>query len=315
MQNRLDKNTVIFIDAIRGLAALGVLITHCFDFGIRGVFGEELETAPDRWRWAAASIGHGGFFVWAFFVISGLCIQQSIARSLARDKFHLRDYIAARVTRIYPLFILGLGLAIAVWWFTDPPAHQTAGNPLPPLIASLASLQIFTGTFPNYMPSWSISNEMIYYIVWPCALLLLRKHVGRTIKWLSIASALACVSIATLWLCSDRFLSSAAVNGMWILVVLFPLWLAGAFLAHRWREISGRINRGLWLSSIPLCLVAAFALAWAKHSTTSIPLNNFLGILSIPGLVILVGGAHHAGLASKPRWHGLTRWLGQFSYP
>ncbi len=71
MRSRLDEDTETFIDALRGLAALGVLVTHAVDIGIAGVYGNDLLATPLPWRWARASIGHGGFMVWCFLFYPG----------------------------------------------------------------------------------------------------------------------------------------------------------------------------------------------------------------------------------------------------
>ena len=39
ISTRLDQDTEAFIDAFRGLAALGVLVTHSCDLGIRTALG------------------------------------------------------------------------------------------------------------------------------------------------------------------------------------------------------------------------------------------------------------------------------------
>jgi peptidoglycan/LPS O-acetylase OafA/YrhL len=315
MPARLDKDTEAFIDAIRGLAAIAVLVSHCFDFGIRAAFGHDINSAPESWQILLATVGNGSFFVWLFFVISGLCIHRSIARSMRHGSFRLRDYLAARVTRIYPLFLLGLLLAAGVWYVIGPPEGESATWPWVPLFSSLFSLQIFTGTFPNYVPSWSLSNEMIYYVAWPCALLVLRRRAGLAIVVSLSACIATCGIIAMLWLILHRLGTSTFVNGLWSASVLFPLWLCGALLAHKWEEFSQRVSKRLWLTSFALCLFAELVLARVKYIDGSPALVKFTGLVSIPGIMILVAGARHARLGSFSRARGLFRWLGQFSYP
>lgn len=315
MPARIDKDTEVFIDAARGLAALGVLITHCFDFGIRGAFGGDMADAPEIWRWAVSVIGHGSFFVWVFFILSGLCIHRSISNSMERGTFTITGYLVARVTRIYPLFMTGLTLAIAVWWFSETPASEVVEKPWPQLIASLASLQIFTGTFPNYMPSWSISNEMVYYAAWPFALLLLRRHVLRTLTVSALSSLAVCALIAFSWFGLGRFENSAAVQGLWSVAILYPVWLCGAYLSLRWKPLSQRVTLPLWLLGFALCIPAELALAYVKYIDGPETLVHLTGLAAIPGIAIVVAGARHAGLGSRKHLHSIARWLGQLSYP
>lgn len=315
MTAHLDKDSDAFIDAARGLAALAVLITHSLDFGIRGVYGHDLVDAPEIWRWLAASVGHGSFLVWCFFVVSGLCIHLSIMRGSQMGAFNWRSYAAARITRIYPLFMLGLLLAILVWWFTDDFSGADATRPWPQFFASLLSLHIFTSSFPNFMTSWSLSNEMLYYAAWPILLSLVGWRVSRAIGLAAVSSLLVCLLIALLWRVLHRFETSAAVNGLWSVSVLFPLWIGGAWLAENWQRVSQSVSRRLWCLSFLLCLAAELLLAWVKYHQQSQAVIDFTGLAALPGLLILLAGARHARLSSHPRLRPWIGWLGQFSYP
>lgn len=315
MTSRLDKDSEGFIDALRGLAALAVLVTHSFDLGIRGVYGQDLANAPELWRWMAATVGHGSFLVWVFFVVSGLCIHLSIARGMAGGTFAWRSYAAARVTRIYPLFMLGLLLAIVVWWFTDHLSGEPASRPWPQFFSSLLSLQIFTSTFPNFMPSWSLSNEMLYYAAWPLALGLVRRQAAAALNVAAGASFVVCFFIVMLWFGLRRFESSAAVHGLWSVSVLFPLWLSGAWLAENWERVSQHVTRRLWLGSFLLCLGSEGILAWAKYKQWPHSVIDFTGLTSIPGVVLMLAGARHARLGSLAWAQPCIRWLGNVSYP
>ncbi len=311
----LDKDSEAFIDATRGLAALTVLITHSLDFGIRGVYGHDLANAPPSWRWMAASIGHGSFLVWCFFVVSGLCIHLSIRRGTQMGAFNWRSYAAARVSRIYPLFMLGLLLAILVWWFTDDFSGAAATRPWPQFFASLLSLQIFTNSFPNFMTSWSLSNEMLYYAAWPILLSLVGWRASRAIGLAAVSSLLICLLIILLWRVLHRFETSTAVNGLWSVSVLFPLWVGGAWLAENWQRVSQSVSRRLWYLSFLLCLAAELLLTWVKYHQRSQAVIDFTALAALPGLIILLAGARHARLSSHPRLQPLFGWLGQFSYP
>lgn len=315
MTSRLDNDSEAFIDALRGLAALAVLVSHSVDFGVRGVFGQDLHDAPGIWRWAAASIGHGSFWVWCFFVVSGLCIHRSIGRSMESRTFSWRRYAAARITRIYPLFLLGLLLAVITWWVTDEGGGKSEPKPWPQFFSSLLSLQIFTSTFPNFMPSWSLSNEMLYYAAWPMALLAVRRQAASAFFLAVVASFALCFSIGFLWLGLQRLETSTAVHGLWSVGVLFPLWLGGAWLGENWEDLSSRVGRRLWLGSFFLCLVAEVVLASVKYHNAPQSIIDFTALISLPGIVLMLAGARHARLGSFSGAQPCVRWLGSFSYP
>lgn len=315
MSRVLDKDSEAFIDALRGLAALAVLITHSVDFGIRGVYGHSLSEAPAFWRWMAASVGHGSFMVWCFFVVSGLCIHLSIMRSSKLGAVNWRSYAVARVTRIYPLFLLGLLLAILVWWLTDDLVDTHASRPWPQFFSTLLSLHIFTSTFPNFMTSWSLSNEMLYYAAWPLLLCLVGWRASQAFALGGMACLLVCLLIGALWTVLHRFETSTAISGLWSVCALFPLWLGGAWLAENWQRVSQRVTRRLWYMAFPLCLAAELILTWVKFNDSSQIVIDSTALLALPGLMLLLAGSRHARLSSPVWLQPWIRWSGQFSYP
>jgi len=315
MTQRLDKDAELMIDALRGIAALMVLLCHAFELGVSEVFGWDPAKAPGLWRWARASLGNGDFWVWCFFVISGLCIHRSIARDIAGGTFSWRRYLAARATRIYPLFLLGLALAVVAWmlnlqYATDGDAHPA---PWPQLAASLVNLQIFTSPFPNFGPSWSLTCEVLYYAVWPALLLLAGGRVSRAA---CVAFALFMSSVAgiyLIWHLLPRLQSSTAMDGLWTVCILAPVWVAGAWLGGQWGSLA--VSRRTWHIGILSC-VLVMILEWVlRYKHYPVWGRHFTSWGAAPGLVLLLAGAGHLHLAARAQVEPLCRWLGQFSYP
>ncbi|HYF36748.1 MAG TPA: acyltransferase [Prosthecobacter sp.] len=315
MSQRFDEDSELAIDGLRGIAALLVLVTHAFDVAVSQVFGWDMAGNPAEWRWARASAGHGGYWVWCFFMISGLCIHQSISRSVASGTFDWWRYLLARVSRIYPLFLLGLMLAVVPWIFHDDFGGRPPDRAWPQFLASLLSLHIFTTSFPGFETSWSLSCEMLYYIAWPVILLGLRGRVSRAVYVALGGSLVALAGILLTWRVLHKMEHSAALDGLWTVMVLFPVWICGAWLANHWTTFAPRITRGLWIASLGLCALAELLLVilkfhqfpgWAVHAASW---------ASIPGLLIFLAGARHARLSSYSWSRPVCRWLGQFSYP
>lgn len=315
MNSRLDEDSELLIDALRGIAAIAVLVTHAFDIGIAGVYGWDLAATPEGWRWARATIGHGGYWVWCFFVISGLCIHRSIARSLADGSFRWGRYLLARVTRLYPLFLIGLALAVVGWAVTEGAGGGFARVPWPQIGASLFMMQILTATVPTFQASWSLSNEMAYYVVWPASLSLAGRN-GRRAFLVSLAAMLAVLAgIMVLWKLLHRAEQSCFIGGVWAVAVLYPVWVVGAWLAMNWEAVQARVTRRIWLASIVLCLVSESLLAVLKFKGYPSWSIHMAGWSSIPGLVLLLAGARHARLSARGWARPVSRWLGQLSYP
>ncbi len=315
MENKLDEDTELFIDALRGIAAFMVLATHALDLGIAGVFGWEISTNPQGWQWVRATLGHGGFWVWSFFVISGFCIHQSIARSGNGRPISWSKYALARVTRIYPLFLIGLLLAALTWFLTIHHIKPTEKFAWPQFGASLFMLHAFTDTFPCYDSSWSLSNEMIYYALWPAALIICRGSGNRAARFSMFGTLFVLTAIYILWKGLHRMQASTAVNGLWSLAVLYPLWIVGAWLVSNWPAMRDKVTQGWWLLCIPLCLVSMCALTYARLHGNSSGAMNAAGLTAIPGLLLLIAGGHQFRLSAKSWMKPVYRWLGRFSYP
>ena len=95
------------IDICRGLFAFLVVAAHAVDISWSihpEVPGQLSGWLHDLLLYVAAA---GIYWVIGFFVISGYCIQLSVARLIQGNAFSLRDYLIARGTRILPLYYLG----------------------------------------------------------------------------------------------------------------------------------------------------------------------------------------------------------------
>lgn len=314
MTTRLEPDTELFIDALRGIAALMVLVCHAFELVMAERFGWNPDAAPGLWRFARASLGNGDFWVWCFFVISGLCIHRSIARDMAAGRFSWRRYALARITRLYPLFLLGLLLAIAAWSLgLDFGEAEHNPSPWPQLAATLLNLQLLTAPFPSFGPSWSLTCEVIYYAAWP-TLLMLAGGDARQAALGGLAAALTGVAgILWLWHGLRLMQHSTAMHGLWTVCVLAPAWLAGAWLGGEWGRLSP--SRRLWLAGLACCVLVMaleWVLRWRHYPAWDRHLTSWG---AVPGLVILLAGAGHLRLSHIAAAATACRWLGRFSYP
>ena len=114
--------------------------------------------------------GPGLYWVIGFFVISGYCIQLSVERQIEGRTFPLGQYLLARLSRILPLYYLAAACGRG---------HREADRIAPgrvllaqraeyPVLFSLRfwSIQNLTQTYGSFAPSWSITNEMFYYLLY-----------------------------------------------------------------------------------------------------------------------------------------------------
>jgi peptidoglycan/LPS O-acetylase OafA/YrhL len=316
MDSRLDKDSELLLDALRGLAAFVVLFAHGFELAAGSALGWNSATNSEGWRWARAIFGNADWCVWCFFVISGICIHRSIARGVASGKFNWWRYGLARITRLYPLFLIGLGLALIAWSLgLDFAVEEVRARPWRELAASLLNLQIFTTPFPAFGPSWSLSCEVIYYAVWPAVLLSVKGRTSTATRWVMVGSVVVLAGIVVVWQLKPERGSSAVLQGLWTTTALFPLWVTGAAMSSQWEAFTARITRPVWFIGILICAIGAALSMLMKHAHLPGHRMDMAAWFSLPGLAIVLAGGRHLGLAAKPHLIPLCRWLSQFSYP
>ena len=130
----------------------------------------------------------------------------------------------------------------------------TSSSPWPQLVASLVNLQILTAPFPNFGPSWSITCEVVYYTIWPLALMQMRGQVTHAAMSALLAAGMSVGAIFFVWHGMQMLQTSTALNGLWTISVLFPAWICGAWLGGNWENVSAMVTRQMWWAALMLCL-------------------------------------------------------------
>ena len=103
------------IDALRGIAALGVVLHHAIEQGPKWL-PHTLFDYPVRLLQFISSVGYIGVFL--FFVISGFCIHMQWARTKAagaEPEIRFRPFWKRRIRRLYPPYIITLLLFLLLW--------------------------------------------------------------------------------------------------------------------------------------------------------------------------------------------------------
>lgn len=106
----IDDKTHHGINLLRGVFAILVVAAHGLDLAVK-TFRPGFEES-DIGRVIFMTLGNGFYWVMGFFVISGFCIQLSVQGSYAKKQYSAMSYIIARITRIAPLFYMGLFVAL-----------------------------------------------------------------------------------------------------------------------------------------------------------------------------------------------------------
>lgn len=111
---------------------------------------------------------HGSLGVSFFFILSGFILAYNYQDKIISREVSYKDFWAARIARIYPLHLFTLLLSLPIF-FTDSfnaPVKWTLS-----FLANLFLLQSFVPDEQIYFGfnavSWSISNELFYYLAFP----------------------------------------------------------------------------------------------------------------------------------------------------
>jgi len=161
-QQYQPKNYLPFVDGLRALAVILVLLFHL-----------------------DISLIKGGFIgVDIFFVISGFLITKIIAREMERGSFSFANFYARRIRRIFPaLFTMLFFSAIAAIIFLPPEQYS---NHLEALRMASGQISNFffmkeldyfdlSGENPALLHTWSLGVEEQFYLIWPLLLLAIYK--------------------------------------------------------------------------------------------------------------------------------------------
>jgi hypothetical protein len=149
-----------WLDVLRGLAALAVVFNH---------FGYFVPSHVQKFVYQWIDPGQYGVFV--FFIISGYIIPASLER-----RGSVRSFWVSRVFRLYPLYLLAVGLAVLLWaTHFGGDLRGEGSDPATSVLSQLLMMSNVLGgkNLPNVV--WSLSYEMIFYLLLT-ALFLARIH-------------------------------------------------------------------------------------------------------------------------------------------
>jgi peptidoglycan/LPS O-acetylase OafA/YrhL len=293
----MENERYVVLDGLRGLAALAIAIHHFTqDAGHGEVF-------------ASASIA-----VDFFFCLSGFVIAHAYHNRLSAG-MGLREYVFKRVTRLYPMYLVGLLLGLlSVLLLKEQKLTSLTGD----LIAKAVILNLFYVPFPNWEyvqafnerirgaifplnnPAWSLFFGMVANIVYAASLRVSQRAplILAAVSGISLVIAAITFGSAPGWGVRNfiggfprvffaffagvvifqyypRTAGLPRVNGWLIAAVVAGLFLVPHFPLHRW----------YWL--LAALFVMPLAVAIASRSTfergsRSRRLATYAGQISYP---------------------------------
>jgi peptidoglycan/LPS O-acetylase OafA/YrhL len=288
-----DPRRVPGLDGIRGLAALYVLVHHCWLLSFPGY---PANTGPAWLGWLI----HGRLAVVAFIVLSGF----SLGISPARDEWRLGGalrFARRRARRILPPYWAALALSLLI-------ASAVPSLPLstPPTVRSvvvygLLLQDVVEAPAPNGA-FWSIAVEAGLYLVFPL-LLLIRRRTG------------AAVTLAVVTVPAIVIGGSTTARATGYALELAPLFTLGV-LAAGIVIAPDRIRRLPWGRLAALAAAPVLLLMAARGSVWTVRHYFWVDLAAGPAIAMILAAVATGRPAALARLldSGPLRALGGFSF-
>lgn len=316
---KLDYKKLIFLDGLRGLAALYVMIGHARWLLWEG-FQQYSAHSADYTLWNKALVyfltifRYGHEAVLFFFVLSGFVIHLKYSFKIKTEPFQSFDfwnYLYRRAKRIYPPFLY----ALLITFLFDFLGNNILGfesiyssNTLYPLINKNIHLNVQGTTFIGnlfflidaYVPAfgtnnplWSLKYEWWFYMIYPLFWLISRR---------SIFLATAIMFILFI---GSFFPSIWPIKLLQQIFGLMLSWWMGALLADIY---TGRIKINFkWLTPLTILIIPSL-LKWIVDPIIS----DTLIALGFSGIIAICFFLQEKNIELKPL--NQLKWLGDMSY-
>ncbi|MDQ2811197.1 MAG: acyltransferase [Actinomycetota bacterium] len=228
-----------WLDLLRGIAALFVVFDHLSYYLLQHVRAE-------IYQWFDA--GNCGVFV--FFIISGYIVPASLER-----KGSVRTFWVSRLFRLYPLYLLAVGIAVTLYLVHFGSLRGEGSDPETSVLSQLLMMSNVLGgqNLPNVV--WSLSYEMDFYLL-ITALFIARVH--KRSSWYALGFASAAVVIGGIL--PQAFLTQNVATPRLIALVADLAVLTGLALAVVLRGMSRLL--GATLAAVVAIALLAFNGGW-----------------------------------------------------
>jgi peptidoglycan/LPS O-acetylase OafA/YrhL len=300
-----------WLDVLRGVAALCVVFDHFGSF-----VPPRIQATVSQW------FDPGSYGVFVFFLISGYIVPASLER-----KGSVRTFWVSRMFRLYPLYLLAVGIAVALWMTHVGGLRGEESDPATSVLSQMLMMSnVLAGTnLPNVV--WSLSYEMIFYLLLT-ALFMARVH--RRSSQYALGFAVAAVALGGLLpqaYFTDNLASPRIVALVTDLVVLTGLALAvvlrgmprflGAVLAAG-AGLALLAFNGTWLPPWEALSILALMFTGTmlyRAEQGQYPWRNAIAIaVVVLGLAITSGlwHSHSWGMSAQAELLWERRWVSSF---
>ncbi|UUZ80826.1 acyltransferase [Paenibacillus sp. P26] len=307
MPNQPENNSLRPLTSFRFIAALFVFGAHLYY--LKGF--PEYKAVYERF------LSQGDIGVTFFFILSGFILTYNYLYKFdTLNKRRLKSFYISRIARIYPLHFLTFFLAIPIvykYMLADP--GSIIGKATTNLLLIQSFVPIEEIFFSMNGPSWSISDEMFFYTLFPFVIWIVRKA--------GIHTKGSLLSIILIWVCllCLVFYYRDIAWSHWLFYV-FPVTrfidfvigvLLGIFFINIKDWINHRLTSKVYYSFIELfsVLLAAIFLYFHKSMHPSLTYSVYY----IPSMCLIIFiFAFQQGLLSQLLSHKMLVFLGEASF-
>jgi peptidoglycan/LPS O-acetylase OafA/YrhL len=253
MENVSAPHKLTVLDALRGLAACAVVLFH---------------------RSSKVPFSHGYLAVDFFFMLSGFVLTFAYQGKLDSG-WTTKDFLATRLARLYPLYLLGFVLGILVH-LSDPTKHVGGpgwGNALMNLIllpAWTCPNVTASYSFPYNIPAWSLFLEILANI---CHALFLRRRPVVFLAPILLVAATGLIYSTDHHSMDLGAYNSEFVGGLFRLVFSYVMGIA---LCRAWKKVSWRPY--LWSPVLAVILLLILAGVGSSRLGYSFDLIAVIGV-------------------------------------
>ncbi|MDF0578925.1 acyltransferase family protein [Bradyrhizobium yuanmingense] len=282
-----------FIDTLRGIAVLAVLVQHVFEVILEkhptGVYYGPLHDIFGYY------MNFGRFGVVLFFFVSGFVIPFSFPDSATP----VRDFTISRFFRLYPAYWASIVVGLVSVQLLD-----SKSFPLGQIAANVTMLQTFVNVPNLWVFYWTLAIELLFYV--GCTILFAMGLLNRRFTAVTIVVAAALVGTT-----AALFIESRAVSS----VMEVGLNLSAMFLGKIIRDtvIGGKLR---W-THVTVCtlLYAVFAATLSDRRFGGVYQENFfysysIGSAYICAAVVFIG---FAVFGERMAWRPMA-FVGVISY-
>jgi peptidoglycan/LPS O-acetylase OafA/YrhL len=260
----LQQSRLKSIDALRGVAAMGVVLYHAVEQGAH-VVPSNIFRYPVKFVQFCTSFGYIGVFL--FFVISGFCIHLQWTRSrVAGEVEQLRfgAFWKRRIRRLYPPYLIALGLYLLLsaltqgidvshFFFYDAFMHLLMLHNLDP-----KTCYSINGVF------WTLAIEEQLYLAY-FLLLFIRSRWGWTV------TLIVCLLARAGWMALSHGIWYATGIGVPVPEAAASHWFTWALGAIGVEATFGLIQLPAWLKNLKLATVLIIGASGISHFLPWIP--------------------------------------------